>query len=431
VNAAPQIRGWCPSAWRPMLTGDGYLVRLRFSCGILSSDQAHTIAALAQRYGNGLIDLTRRASLQIRGVAETRVAELQAELVAASLIAQHAEGETPSVIASPLAGRDGEAICDLRPLVREFEAHLASDARFRALPAKFCILIEDGGRFPLRDLDADIAFEACQRDRFAVRIGGREPVGAVEADQLANTALALAGAFTALRGTKAAPARRMRELVEGVGLPAILASCPPLCRASTGSWSAYNAVDDRTRSGHDAIGRIDPDVFGVAAPFGSLRADQLALLADLAQRHAEGELRLTPWRAILLPAITSGAIGHIETQCARAGLITDPSDPRRHITVCAGAPACASASVQTRDIAAALAPQLRAQDTLHVSGCVKSCASSNAASVTLVGREGRFDLIRNGRPGDTPALFGLSPEDARLAVERIGAEDLVQDPAHV
>jgi len=424
MSARPQIRGWCPSAWRPMRTGDGYLVRLRFSCGIISAEQAHAIAALAHRYGNGVIDLTRRANLQIRGVAEERITALQTELAAADLIAPYPEGETPDVIASPLAGRDRQAVCDVRPLVRELEAHLASDARFRELPAKFCIVIEDGGRFSLRDVAADIAFEACRRDGFAVRIGGSDRIGFVDANEIADAAISLVNAFIALRGTNTTPARSMQELAENVGLPAILASCQPLCRAFTGSSSADNAVGRRTRSGHDAVGRIDSDLFGVAAPFGSLSADQLALLADLAHRHAEAELRLTPWRAILIPGVASGEVGHIETECARAGLITNPSDPRRHVAACAGAPGCASASVQTRDIAAALAPFVAPGDTLHVSGCAKSCASSNAASVTLVGRDGRFDLVRNGRPVDVPTLRGLSPEDARIAVQRLAAADL-------
>jgi precorrin-3B synthase len=186
-------------------------------------------------------------------------------------------------------------------------------------------------------------------------------------------------------------------------------------------------VDGRVSPGHDAVGFIEPNVVGVAAPFGSWHADQLHHVADLAERFAEAELRLTPWRAILIPAIASGAVGHVKSECQRTGLITDMSDPRRHIAACAGAPACGSASVETRDIAAALAPLLRRGDTLHVSGCAKSCASSSAASVTLVGHDGGFDLVRKGKAGDTPSLFGLSPEEARVAVQRSAAEDL----AHV
>ena len=64
------IKGWCPSALRPMLSGDGLVVRLRPRGGRLSAAQAVGIAALAKRCGNGLIDLTGRANLQIRGVRE-------------------------------------------------------------------------------------------------------------------------------------------------------------------------------------------------------------------------------------------------------------------------------------------------------------------------------------------------------------------------
>jgi precorrin-3B synthase len=327
------------------------------------------------------------------------------------------------VIASPLAGRDREALIDIRPVVRQLEQRLATDPRTRDLPAKFCIAVEDGGHFSLRDLRPDIAFEAHQHDRFAVRIGGSEPIGSVETDAAAETTLALVSAFTSLRTRNGMPARRMRDLVKDVGLSAITVSCPASGRASTRSWSAHDDVDSRVKAGHDAVGFIEPNVFGVAAPFGSWHADQLHHVAGLAERFAEAELRLTPWRAVLIPAIASGAIGRIQAECARAGLITDPSDRRRHVAACAGAPACASASVKTRDIAAALAPLLRSGDTLHVAGCAKSCASSTSASITLVGRDSLFDLVPNGRPGDAPALFGLSPEEARVAVQRIAAED--------
>src|SRR6202012_2130830 len=149
--------GWCRSALRTMLSGDGYLSRLHFSCGIVSSQQARTIALLARRLGNGFIDLTRRANLQVRGVSEAAIPRLQEALLANGLIAEEARGAAiPNVLASPLAGRDRKALIDIRPLVREVEVRLVADSP-RDLPAKFCITIEDGGRFSLRDVTADLA----------------------------------------------------------------------------------------------------------------------------------------------------------------------------------------------------------------------------------------------------------------------------------
>ncbi|XSC42904.1 hypothetical protein ACF1BQ_032725 [Bradyrhizobium sp. RDT10] len=68
--SAVAIKGWCPGALRPMRSGDGLVVRIRPHGGRVDAKQATGIAALAERYGNGLIDLTSRANLQIRGVSD-------------------------------------------------------------------------------------------------------------------------------------------------------------------------------------------------------------------------------------------------------------------------------------------------------------------------------------------------------------------------
>ena len=60
------IKGWCPTALRPMLSGDGLVVRIRPRGGRLSAAQALGIADLATRHGNGLIDLTGRANVFAR-----------------------------------------------------------------------------------------------------------------------------------------------------------------------------------------------------------------------------------------------------------------------------------------------------------------------------------------------------------------------------
>jgi precorrin-3B synthase len=76
MSAAIQPKGWCPGALRPMLSGDGYLVRLRISGGVVSAIAARAIADCAQRYGNGLLDLSARANLQLRGVQQESLAAL-------------------------------------------------------------------------------------------------------------------------------------------------------------------------------------------------------------------------------------------------------------------------------------------------------------------------------------------------------------------
>src|SRR5215510_5840321 len=91
--APVDVKGWCPGALRPMDSGDGLLVRIRPLCGALSLDQAAGIADLAGRLGNGHIDLTRRANLQIRGLTDKRLTELQIELAKLGLLDPDAETE--------------------------------------------------------------------------------------------------------------------------------------------------------------------------------------------------------------------------------------------------------------------------------------------------------------------------------------------------
>jgi precorrin-3B synthase len=59
----PEIKGWCPGALRPMLSGDGWLVRIRPPMGQLTPAQTVGLAEAALRHGNGVIDLSSRPSV--------------------------------------------------------------------------------------------------------------------------------------------------------------------------------------------------------------------------------------------------------------------------------------------------------------------------------------------------------------------------------
>ncbi|MEL6769063.1 MAG: hypothetical protein AAFP17_17930, partial [Pseudomonadota bacterium] len=62
----PAPRGWCPSAERPMLSGDGLIVRLRPPLGRIEAGAFLALCTTAERYGNGILEVTSRASLQLR-----------------------------------------------------------------------------------------------------------------------------------------------------------------------------------------------------------------------------------------------------------------------------------------------------------------------------------------------------------------------------
>jgi precorrin-3B synthase len=413
-------KGWCPGALRPMRTGDGLLVRLRLSGGIVPPALARALAECAREFGNGLVDHSARANLQLRGVTEDSLPALTERLNSLGVLDDDAEAEAVrNVIAGPLAGLDPAAVLDIRPVVAALEARLKADRALHALPGKFGFLVDDGGTARLDGVNADIRFEAFRRDdgtaAFAVKAAGESephPVAVCRPADVPDVAASLGKTFLALAGEVRPQARRMARLADALGPVALAASAGLVRRAAP---ARPDVPAPARRPGAWRTG--DLAVLGVAAPFGTWTADALAVLADCAERHGNGELRLTPWRLVLLPGVADPvALSGV------ADLIIDPEDPRLSVAACAGMPGCASATVRTRPDAADLAGLARSLSAsgvgLHVSGCRKGCAHPGVAPATLVGRDGLYDVVLGGSADGVPAAQGLTAGAAAQFIAR-------------
>lgn len=398
MNAGEAIKGWCPGALRPMPSGDGLIVRVRLSCGELSTALAAEIAEWAESYGNGIIDLSARGNLQIRGVSEATWRPLVEQLSARGLIDASAEAEAVrNVLVAPFAGFLPDAF-DVRPTARALEAALGRDPSFWRLPGKFGFSI-DAGSFPLGDVGADVAFEAADDGTFRLRLSGAEdrPLGPLPEDRVVATALEVAAQFLAAHEDPTV--RRLRDLVRKVGVEAL--------SQRLGVPLAGAAPPPPARPLRDLLGYREGFV-GVGLPFGRTRARDLGALAKLAASAGAASLRLTPWRAILVLGVAPAllrALGDLN-------VILTGDDPRLAVVACPGAPDCASGSIPAREVAQALAPLLAGAGdaALHVSGCAKGCAHPRAAPVTVVGRNARFDVVLDGRADAAPERSGLDRE---------------------
>ena len=402
---APKSKGWCPGVLTPMESGDGLIVRLKLTGGIVPLDLAGRIADCSHRWGNGQIDLTQRANLQIRGLTEGALLALQDAMAAEGLLDVDPDGEAVrNVIASPLAGIDPTALLDIRPIVVALEARLTTDPSLHRLPAKFCFAVDDGGRLPLTEVRADIRFEAIRSSdgvAFAAGFDGApEGFGPVAPEVLVDTAAALAKTFIVTG------AKRMRELVERGGVSRITAFAP---------LSVFPC-------------REKPKTVlpGIGLPFGRIASADFATLTKAAADAGASEIRLTPWRTVIVPTPSPAAAERVWAVARALGLILDPTDPRRRVAACVGAPACGSATTDIRAAAERLAPIVGDDVFLHVSGCTKGCAHPRSAPVTLVGRDGLYDLVRGGRPCDAPAATGLTLDEAARHLREmtaVAAED--------
>jgi len=422
-----------------MPSGDGLLVRLNLPADSVPPALLHAIAFCARRFGNGLVDLTRRGNLQLRGLSEATMPGLIEALSSFDGVASPHEPESlRDVMMSPLSGLDPKAICDVRPIVRALRERLASEAALRALPAKFCFTVEDSGDFGLEDVAADIRFKA-RRDStdisFMVALGGHEgqakPIGACTPASVPEIAVALALAFLELRGTSEHAPRRMADLMKRVETETLLRNAGLGSRLSRYPEMAEGASSPLLREPAQPIGVIlggenDPAYCGLAVPFGQMTAGQLDDLASHTEAF-DGEVRLTPWRVIFVA--NKSAIKALDTkfELEASGFITRLPDARLNIAACPGKPACVRGTVSPREDALLLGPVAQGLRLgspghvigIHISGCAKGCARSAVTKATLVGREGRYDLVINGVAGDPPLREGLTVHEAKIILEQL------------
>ena len=375
MTEAPVIQGWCPGALRPMASGDGWVVRVRPVGGRLTPEQARGIADLARAHGNGLIDLSARANVQLRGVTPDSHAPLIEGLRALGLIdADPATEARRNIVVSPL-WTEGDGTAEIaRALIAALAAPDAPD-----LPGKFGYALESGPRPVLRDTAADIRIER-RADGCLIRAEGCEAGRLVPDDEVAGAVIALGHWFLAAGGASGGRGRMAALIARGT-LP------PP-------EWRATPAATEATPP--PGPGLTDQGAL-VGLAFGQMAAETLAALADL------GALRITPWRMVLIEG--ARALPDLP------GLVTDPADPLRRVIACTGAPGCVQAHAPTRPLARALAAHLPPGVTLHVAGCAKGCALPARAPLTLTATPGGFDLIRHGTAAEAPALTGLLPAD--------------------
>ena len=398
-----------------MLSGDGLIVRVRLSCGEVSPALAAEISDCAQSYGNGVIDLSARGNLQIRGVSEATWAPLIERLSARGLVDASTEAEAVrNVLVSPFAGFLPDTP-NVRPTARALEAALGEDRTLWRLPSKFGFSI-DAGAYPLGDSRADVAFEAADDGACWARLAGAEdrPLGPFATSRVVAVARAVAALFLADREGKTAPPRRLRDLVRDVGVEALF--------ESLGLPLAEPKPPPQARPPRDFLGYHETAggcFVGAGLPFGRASAREFAALAKLGAAAGAQSLRLTPWRAIVILGVAPPKAAALMEGLKDLQLMLDADDPRLAVVACPGAPDCTSSSIRTREIAESLAPLVAGVGgTLHVSGCSKGCAYPRAAPVTVVGSGGRFDLVVGGKADAAPVLSGLDREELMVELAR-------------
>ncbi|WP_019568234.1 precorrin-3B synthase [Thioalkalivibrio sp. ALMg13-2] len=409
----PRVRQACPGVAAPMSTGDGLLMRVRHPIGGLDAEQAQTIAEVARRFGSGALELTSRGNLQLRGLDTADLEPARAELENAGLADRDPAMEAVrNVLVAPVTDIDPEAAMDVQPVARALARALVQNPRLRALPPKVGVLVEAGGDLPLDGVAADLRLEACAGlggvwFRVAVGASSRTAtvLGWTRPEKVVDVALAVLERFVELREGEVDPPGRVAGAVARFG-PNVLTP-PGLERVLPGGDWVAARMPGCADAGMGTC--LNGRAFGIAFPFGALRAEALQGMAEHIRPH-DGRLRLTPWRSLLL----TGATPVESDRLAEWDGVTDTGNPRLAVSACIGQAGCSAGSTPTRadvETAGASARGLLVDGGhVHVSGCDKHCGRPANAQVLLTAREGRYDLSLQRAPAQwETVLTGLGP----------------------
>jgi precorrin-3B synthase len=344
----------CPGAVELHQAADGGLARIRVPGGTLSAAQWDVVRVAALELGNGSLELTSRANLQIRGLADG--VELGARLQAAGLLPSATHERIRNIIAAPL--EDNQALVDA------LDAALCADPALASLPGRFLVTVG----LPVSGLGGDFGLV----DDVLLLAGTDTGVRVTDPVDAVVTAARL---FQQLRGT----AWRLSEVDGGV-------------RKITEHFGATEAPRITP-----AVTPVAPSASTPGVPLGRLDAVQLPGVP----------VRLTPWRSLVVPPGTD-----------TSGLITDPASPWHGVSACTGRPGCAKSLSDVRaDVHAWLArPELSdlpetigvgtrspqgalqsgsiPQRPVHWSGCARRCGRPAGDVIEFVATGDGYEEIR-------------------------------------
>ncbi|SFO24441.1 precorrin-3B synthase [Mesorhizobium sp. NFR06] len=452
-------RGACPALGAPMQTGDGLLVRLNPVAGGLSPKSLVGLVESALRHGNGIVEVTARGSLQIRGLTAESARLLAAEVDALGIAVRSGV----PVETGPLAGIDPEEVVDPRPLAERIQTAIEEAGLTARLGPKVSVVIDGGGQLTMDAVTADVRLKAVRAEagrQWSVSVAGdvrsARPLATVDVDAARDIAVA-ALRMVAEKGrgahTRDLSDRQWTSLAgrHSFAPPSVLPDISPtggeISSFAGGSLLAANSLvstsaigetggaspisplvgemSGRTEGGaverpRSPIGLLNLNnshALGIALPFGSMPAQTLVDLAKQASELGATEIRLAPGRALLFLGLSQTACSPLQSSAALLGFVTSPSDPRTRIAACPGTSACASGRIATRAIAEKIAAEsadlLDPSLTLHISGCAKGCAHPGAAALTLVGDENGAGLVVDGTAKALPAGYRPGYDAAR------------------
>ncbi len=401
----------CPSLFNATTAQDGILSRIRLPAGMITSTQCEALVQVVNQFGNGEIQITNRANLQIR-TSQALSLEILQDFQDYALASSNAKIDgLRNIMASPTAGIDIQAKINTIPFVKQWNLYLVNHSELEILSNKFSVCFDGGETISVCDRPNDICFAAVEvngKIYFNLHLGlgdrGESPSALgilISPNQVIEVLGALAEIYRDYTEQKLNQNHsltrppRFRELLKDLGVERYLELVEDKLGYSL-SPSLPSTLPLGARSSYTHIGihaQRQSGLFyiGVVIPLGRITHRQLQGLGDLAKQYGGGALRLTPWQNMLITDIAEANIELVTQELNDLGLSISVNNPYSAIAACSGYKGCKAAFTDTQGDAKKVATYLENcikldyPINIHFSGCDKSCAQHHPSDIALVG----------------------------------------------
>ena len=393
-----------------------FMMRIRIPNGISNAAQLQTIAAIANRSGRGIADITTRQQLQLRWIRFEDVPAILAELRAVGLVTlQTGMDNIRNVVGCAVAGITRNELFDASPVARAFTDVFVGDKAYTNLPRKFNVTITGCRENCVHAETQDIALVPATTELdgravagFNVLIGGKNGSGGyriatpldvfVRPEEAAEVCSAIVLLFRDHGSRDARNKIRFAFLVEEWGETRVRDAL----EARIGRALERAGTDERLPRATNHVGifrQKDASLsyVGLAIPVGRVTSDQLKEIARLAEAYGTGEVRLTPDQNVVIPNVPDTKLGNLTAEPLLKVLRYDPSAIMSGLVSCTGIEFCNLAVIETKARALKLAQTLESKIhdgkpvRIHWSGCPAGCGNHTVADIGLLGVKAKVD----------------------------------------
>jgi sulfite reductase (ferredoxin) len=398
------------------LASEYFMMRVGIPNGIIRSDQLRVIADITKKHARNLADITVRQNIQLHWLTIESLPEIVDALSAIGLSPKGACGDVVrNVTGCPLAGIAHDEIIDASPLALEIAHKLIANPEFYNLPRKFKISVSGCSVWCNYPELNDVALTAVRRGNevgYTLRVGGglsNQPHLAVKLDAFIKPEQA----FEAVRGVaeifrdqqvlrESRDRARLKYLFmrEGWTAERFLHELEMRVGYKFDPGVAEDEPEDILRDHAGIHGQKQPGLSYVGASVlrGRLTGDQLAAVADLAERYGAGNLRATVMQNLIFIDVPTEKAGALAEEIDRIGLRVEGSTFWRGAIACTGTEFCKLAITETKGFTRwlveeleELVPQFDEQLKLNVTGCPNGCGQHWIADIGLEGKKIKQD----------------------------------------